>query len=345
MISSTLSESTATPGPTPDPNPSAQKTALICGISGQDGAYLAEYLLSLGYRVWGTSRDAQVSALGNLTRLGLRDRLSVISMALNDFRSVLQAIHKTQPDEIYNLAGQTSVGLSFEQPVESIESITLGTLNLLEAIRFTGSHIKLYNAGSTECFGNTDGEPAEETTPFRPRSPYAVAKAAAFWEVANYREAYGLFAGSGLLSNHDSPLRPRRFVTQKIITTACEIAAGRQEKLRLGNLSIARDWGWAPDYVRTMHQMLQQDEPDDFIIATGETHSLEAFVATAFKEVGLDWREWVEADASLLRPTDIAFSSLNPEKARRQLGWQAAYRMPDVVRFMVAARQTDPFDP
>ena len=188
---------------------SATKTALICGISGQDGAYLSQLLLSKGYTVWGTSRDAQINSFRNLVTLGIRDRVRVESMALNDFRSVLQAIAKVQPDEIYNLAGQTSVGLSFQLPVETMDSITMGTLNLIEAIRFIGKDIKFYNAGSSECFGNTPDVPADEMTPFRPRSPYAVAKAAAFWEVANYREAYNLFACSGILFNHDSPLRPQ----------------------------------------------------------------------------------------------------------------------------------------
>jgi GDPmannose 4,6-dehydratase len=217
--------------------------ALICGVSGQDGAYLAQLLLGKGYEVHGTARDAQMATFYNLSLLGIKEHLTFHSMALNDFRSVLQIIAKVQPDEIYNLAGQSSVGLSFDQPVETLESISVGTLNLLEAMRFTGRPIKLYNAGSSECFGNTCGDPADEQTPFRPRSPYAVAKASAFWEVANYREAYNLFACTGILFNHESPLRPERFVTQKIIKAACRIAAGSKEKLHLGNITIARDWG------------------------------------------------------------------------------------------------------
>jgi len=191
------------------------KKALICGVSGQDGAYLAQLLLNQGYTVCGTSRDAQISPFQNLVYLGIKDQVKLESMSLTDFRSVLQVLTKIQPDEIYNLAGQTSVGLSFGQPVETLESIATGTLNLLEAMRFLGAAIKVYNAGSSECFGDTGNIAAEETTPFRPRSPYAVAKATAFWEVANYREAYGLFACSGILFNHESPLRPERFVTQK----------------------------------------------------------------------------------------------------------------------------------
>lgn len=313
------------------------KTALICGISGQDGAYLAQLLLSKGYTVFGSSRDAQISTFRNLVRLGIRDRVKTCSMALNDFRSVLQVISKVQPDEIYNLAGQTSVGLSFELPVETMESITLGTLNLLEAIRFIGAPIKLYNAGSSECFGDTGTTPANERTPFRPRSPYAVAKAAAFWQVANYREAYNLFACSGILFNHESPLRPRRFVTQKIVTAAYDIAQGKTDRLYLGNISIQRDWGWSPEYVEAMYFMLQQDHPDDYVIATGTTHKLEDFVAEVFAYLGLDWRKHVDVDSSLFRPTDIAISCGDAAKAEKQLGWKAKYTMKDVAQMMVDA--------
>jgi len=314
------------------------KKALICGISGQDGAYLAQLLLNQGYTVCGTSRDAQISPFQNLVYLGIKDQIKLESMSLTDFRSVLQVLTKIQPDEIYNLAGQTSVGLSFGQPVETLESIATGTLNLLEAVRFLGTQIKIYNAGSSECFGNTGNVAAEETTPFRPRSPYAVAKAAAFWEVANYREAYGLFACSGILFNHESPLRPERFVTQKIIATACRIAQGSKEKLYLGNMSIQRDWGWAQEYVEAMYLMLQQSQPDDYVIATGESTSLEDFVAAAFVSVNLDWHDYVVVDSSLLRPTDLAVGKGNPGKAKRQLGWEAKYKMPDVVKMMVDAR-------
>jgi len=314
------------------------KKALICGISGQDGAYLAQLLLNKGYIVCGTSRDAQISPFRNLVYLGIKDQVKLESMSLTDFRSVLQLLTKIQPDEIYNLAGQTSVGLSFEQPVETLESIATGTLNLLEAIRFLGNQIKIYNAGSSECFGDTGNIPAEETTPFRPRSPYAVAKAAAFWEVANYREAYGLFACSGILFNHESPLRPERFVTQKIVAAACRISQGSNEKLYLGNMSIQRDWGWAEEYVRAMYLMLQQSQPDDYVIATGESSSLENFVAAAFTSVNLEWRDHVVVDSSLLRPTDLSVGRGNPIKAKIQLGWEAKYKMADVVRMMVNTR-------
>lgn len=313
------------------------RTALICGISGQDGAYLAQLLLQKGHRVIGASRDAQMSGFGNLVRLGIRDRVEVASMAPSDFRSVLQVLAKYQPDEIYNLAGQSSVGLSFEQPVETLESISIGTLNLLEGIRFLNRNIRLYNAGSSECFGDTGDTPANELTPFRPRSPYAVAKAAAFWQVANYREAYGLFACSGILFNHESPLRPERFVTQKIVRAARRIAAGGQERLTLGRLDIQRDWGWAPEYVEAMWKMLQLPQPEDFVIATGETHSLQDFVAEAFSAVDLDWRKYVDTDSALMRPADLSSSRADPSHARGKLGWQAQTSMAGVVRKMVGA--------
>jgi GDPmannose 4,6-dehydratase len=315
------------------------KKALICGVSGQDGAYLAHLLLDKGYKVCGTSRDAQMSSFTNLVRLGIRDRLELASVTLTDFRSVLQILVKFQPDEVYNLSGQSSVGLSFEQPVETLESISVGTLNLLEAIRFIKAPIKLYNAGSSECFGDTKGEAADENTPFQPRSPYAVAKSTAFWQLANYREAYGLFACSGILFNHESPLRPERFVTQKIIGAACRIAQGSSEKLHLGNIDIQRDWGWAPEYVEAMYLMLQQPQADDYVVATGESHKLEDFVAIAFETLGLDWQELVVSDRSLHRPTDISIGTGNPTKAKEKLGWQAKYKMPDVVKMMIAARQ------
>jgi GDPmannose 4,6-dehydratase len=314
-----------------------QKTALICGISGQDGAYLAQLLLGNGYRVAGTSRDAQVSPLFNLVQLGIRSRVHVVSMSLTDFRSVLSVLTQLQPDEIYNLAGQSSVGLSFEQPVETLESIALGTLNLLEAVRFMRRPIRLYSACSSECFGPTGEHAADEGTPFYPRSPYAVAKSTSFWAVTNYREAYGLYACSGILFNHESPLRPERFVTQKIVRAACRIAAGDRTPLRLGNVSIQRDWGWAPEFVDAMHRMLQLEHPQDFVIATGSTWSLAQFAATAFERVGLDWREWVVFDPSLSRPSELLANRGNARKAAEHLGWQARLTMPEVVAAMVRA--------
>ncbi|MFA7060899.1 MAG: GDP-mannose 4,6-dehydratase [Pedobacter sp.] len=316
-----------------------QKKALICGVSGQDGAYLAKLLLDKGYEVHGSARDAQMVTFSNLQLLGVREQIKFHSMALNDFRSVLQILTKVQPDEVYNLAGQSSVGLSFDQPVETLESISIGTLNLLEVIRFTNRPIKLYSAGSSECFGNTGGKSANEETPFRPRSPYAVAKATAFWEVANYREAYNLFACTGLLFNHESPLRPERFVTKKIVKAACRIAAGSSEKLHLGNISIARDWGSAEEYVEAMWLMLQQEHPDDFVIATGETNTLEKFVAAVFEVVGLNWRDHVISDPSLLRPSEIMVSRGNPAKALQTFGWHATRKMRDVIALIIEAEQ------
>lgn len=311
------------------------KRALICGVSGQDGAYLSRLLVNKGYKVFGTSRDAQISSFTNLERLGVRDKVTVESMALNDFRSVLQVISKVEPDEIYNLAGQSSVSLSFDQPVETLESISVGTLNILEAIRFTGAPIRFYNAGSSECFGDTGDDAANELTPFRPRSPYAVAKAAAFWEVSNYRDAYNIFACSGILFNHESSLRHERFVTQKIVTAARKIAAGDAGKLVLGKLDVWRDWGWAPEYVDAMWLMLQADTPDDFVIASGKTYSLEDFVNYAFSTVGLDWRDYVDSGSEYMRPADLSVSRANPGKARRVLGWSAQNDMYGVIDLMM----------
>ena len=315
------------------------RKALICGISGQDGSYLAQFLLTKGYEVYGSSRDAQAASFKNLVRLGIRDQVKVESVSLTDFRSVIQALAKIQPDEVYNLAGQSSVGLSFEQPVETLESMSFGILNLLEAIRFTGRPIRLYNSGSSECFGDTNGLAADENTPFRPRSPYAVAKATAFWEVANYREAYGLFACSGICSNHESPLRAERYVTRKIVAAACRIAAGSGEKLRLGNIQISRDWGWAPEYVAVMWRMLQEEIPDDFVIATGETHTLEEFLGLVCSGVNLDWREHVVLDPALMRPSELLVSRSDPRKAQSLLGWKAKFVMKDVIRMMIESER------
>ena len=312
------------------------KRGLIFGISGQDGAYLANFLLGKDYEVYGASRDAEASSFSNLRKLGILERVKLLSVAVNDFRSVFQALKKVEPDELYNLAGQSSVALSFEQPVETMESISIATLNLLEAIRFTGKYIKLYNAGSSECYGDVYDHTANELTPFRPRSPYAVAKSSACWEVANYREAYNLFVCNGILFNHESPLRPHRFVTRKIVSSACRIARGSHEKLSLGNLNIVRDWGWAPEYVQAMWLILQTTQPEDFVIATGESHSLEEFVQVAFSEVGLDWRDHVKVDSELHRPTDLLVSRADPSKASKILGWRATTKMEGVVKTMIA---------
>lgn len=313
------------------------RRALICGISGQDGAYLAQLLLAKGYQVWGTSRDAQMNTFAGLQSLCIGDQVKTLSMSPIDFRSVLQVVSETRPHEIYNLAGQSSVGLSFGQPLDTMESIAIGTLNLLEAIRFVDPSIRFYNAGSSECFGDTGGSPVDENTPFRPRSPYAVAKAAATWQAAVYRESYGLFACTGILFNHESPLRPVRFVTRKIVATACRIAKGSDEKLNLGNIDIRRDWGWAPEYVDAMWRILNHSTPEDFIVATGITQSLQEFIATVFAGAGMDWHDHVVSDPCLRRPSDIRESRANPNKARVLLNWAPRCFGPDVAKRMYAA--------
>ncbi|WP_034765461.1 GDP-mannose 4,6-dehydratase [Chrysiogenes arsenatis] len=316
----------------------SDKVALICGVSGQDGSYLSRLLLQKGYKVWGTSRDAQGSSFANLVKLQIKNDITTISMVPEDFRSVFVALKTSQPDEVYYLAGQSSVGLSFEQPAETIQSITLGTLNILEASRMINKQVKIYHAGSSECFGDTFGLPADETTPLHPRSPYAVAKSSAYWLVNNYREAYSLYACTGILFNHESPLRPTRFVTQKIISTALRIADGSKEKLQLGRLDIARDWGWSPEYVEAMWLMLQQPTAEDFVIATGETNTLESFVSTTFSCLGLDWQEHVELVSGLIRPTELLISRANPSKAHKKLGWQANRKMRQVVEGMLSRK-------
>ncbi|MDQ8728338.1 GDP-mannose 4,6-dehydratase [Bradyrhizobium sp. LHD-71] len=308
----------------------AKKKALIFGISGQDGAYLSQHLLAQGYEVHGTSRDKELTSFANLRRLGIIEQVGLHSASLTDFRSILQVISDVGPSEIYNLAGQSSVGLSFGQPVETLDSTIFGPLNILECMRLLKLDTKLYNACSSECFGNTK-DIADETTPFEPRSPYGVGKATAFWTVANYREAYGQFACSGILFNHESPLRPRRFVTQKIVSGAADIADRKIDRLVLGNLAVARDFGWAPEYVEAMALMLRNDEPKDFVIATGETNTLETFVREVFSYFSLDWRKHVEVDPALRRPTDIDWSAGNPRRAKRELGWSAKVRMKDIV--------------
>lgn len=313
------------------------RVALICGVSGQDGAWLAKLLLEKGYRVIGSSRDATMSDFGNLKRLGIYDQVEYISMAHCDFRSVLQAMTKSKPDEVYNLGGQSSVGLSFQQPVETLESIATGTLYLLEAIRFLGAPIRFYNASSSECFGDTGPlGAATEDTPFHPRSPYAVAKAAAFWVVANYRESYGIFACSGILFNHESELRPSRFVTKKIIETAVRIANGSREKLALGNIHVWRDWGYAPEYVDGMWRMMQAGNAEDYVLATGNSHSLEEFVAGVFSELGLDCKEHVRIEDIHYRPSEINYSQGNSEKALDKLGWEAKTQFTSLIKKLVA---------
>jgi GDPmannose 4,6-dehydratase len=317
----------------------SRKVALIAGITGQDGAYLARFLLGKGYVVHGTSRDAALARLDGLLALGIQDKVMLHSMSPADFQSVAQVIESVAPDEIYNLSGQSSVSLSFTQPAETLSGIALGTLNMLETLRRLSRGVRFYNAGSSECFGDTEKHAANEQTAFRPKSPYGVAKAAAISLVANYRESYGLFACSGILFNHESPLRPIRFVTRKITAAAANIAAGSKERLTLGNLSICRDWGWAPDYVEAMWRMLQCPQPDDFVVASGTAHSLEEFVATAFLKIGLDWRDHVDHDPSLIRSSEITYSLGDPTKAAKVLNWHSAVKMPEIVGRMICAER------
>lgn len=316
----------------------AKRRGLIVGISGQDGAYLGRLLLEKGYEVVGTSRDVQMARFDNLSRLGVLDKVALESMSPTDFRSVAEVLSKWRPDEIYNLSGQSSVALSFRQPVDAVNSIVNGTVTLLEVIRFLGLPARFYNAGSSECFGSVPGGVADEDTPFRPRSPYAAAKAAAQFMVSNYRDGYGMFACTGILFNHESELRPERFVTQKIAAAAARIACGGKEKLVLGNMDVRRDWGWAPEYVEAMWLMLRQDKPRDFVVATGRLSSLEEFVAAAFAELNLDWRQHVAVDPSLRRPTDIEGFSGNAGRALQELGWRPRTTMPEIAKSMARAR-------
>jgi GDPmannose 4,6-dehydratase len=312
------------------------KRALILGISGQDGAYLSRFLLGKDYEVHGISRDAELQRFERLMALGIRDRVQVHSASLLDFRHMLHLIGSIEPDEIYNLAGQSSVALSFSQPMETIESIVHGTMRILEVIRYLRLPIRYLNATTSECFGATPfGSASSEETAFYPRSPYATAKAASHWAVINYREAYHLYACSGILFNHESPLRSERFVTRKIVTYAKRIAAGEPVKLELGNMNIWRDWGYAPEYVEAMWLMLQRDQPDEFVIATGESHSLEELVASIFGAVGLDWHHHVVSNPALLRPAEIVYNRGNPSRIAEELGWEARTRFRDLAGVLV----------
>lgn len=317
------------------------KTALIFGVSGQDGAYLARLLLEKGYAVHGTSRDAELQTFERLGTLGIRERVQTHSASMRDFRELLSLIGDLRPDEIYNLAGQSSVGLSFAQPMETMQSITQAQLLLLDVLRSLQLPARLYNSGSSECFGGTPrGAASDETTPFAPRSPYAAAKAGAHWITATYREAYGIYACSGIVFNHESPLRSERFVVKKIVAAAAAIAAGRSDaKLRLGNVSVSRDWGYSAEFVDAMWRMLQQERPADYVIATGESHTVEELAAAAFAEAGLDYRDHVEADATLLRPSDLDYSRGNPGRARRELGWEPRTKFRALVKLLVDAER------
>ncbi len=310
--------------------------ALIFGVSGQDGAYLARFLLGKGYEVWGTSRESQIVP-PNLEALGITAQVRMLACNMTDGASIRQVLDEATPDEIYNLAGQTSVSYSFAQPLETLRSIAHSTLNLLECIRQRGEPCRLFHASSAECFGDHGTTPVDETTPFRPRSPYGVAKASAHWQLACYREAFGIHASSGILFNHESPLRPQKFVTQKVIAAVGAIARGGHEKLHLGAIDVYRDWGWAPEYVEAMWLMLQQPTPDDYIIATGQSNSLRDFVEAAFQSIGRNSADFLVQDGSLLRPTEIKYSYADPRKIDQALGWSAQNKMADVVRLMLAA--------
>jgi GDPmannose 4,6-dehydratase len=311
------------------------KVALICGIHGQDGSYLARFLLGKGYSIFGTSRNANEPTSGNLKRLGISQFVTILMMNPEDIKSVRETLDICCPDEIYNLAGQSSVGLSFKKPRETVDSIVIATLNLLEACRLSSKKPRLYQAGSSECFGNTLGIPATEKTPFSPTSPYGVAKVSAFWLVDNYRNSYDLFACTGILFNHESPLRPQTFVTQKIITAANNIASGSSETLTLGQLDILRDWGWAPEYVEAMWLMLQQNHPEDFVIATGKTNSLEQFVSIAFASYGLRWQDYVVQSHEFYRPSDLQISNADPTLALEKLSWAATSDLETIIQNML----------
>jgi GDPmannose 4,6-dehydratase len=319
------------------------KRALICGVSGQDGAYLAKLLLEKGYKVIGTSRDALGSKFDNLRLLGINQDVETVSMRYSDSISVLSIIRNAAPDEIYCLAGQSSVGLSFEQPVETMESIVMGSVHLLEAIRFLDRPVRLYNAGSSECFGDVGEKSVNEMSPFYPNSPYAIAKSSSHQLIVTYRECYGLYACTGILYNHESPLRLERFVTQKIVRAAARIAKGSREKLHLGNLDIHRDWGWAPEYVEAMWLMLQQNKADDFVIASGKTVPLRYFLDRAFRYYDLDWTDHVISRSELQRRSDIIISRADPSKIKRALGWYAKTHVDDVVDRMCEAAIVDRF--
>ena len=310
------------------------KRALIVGVSGQDGGYLARLLVEKGYEVHGTSRDPARVTFSVLAALGVADRVIIHAMTPTDFSSVLSILRHVDPDEMYNLSGQSSVGLSFRQPLETFDSITIATMHLLECIRMLEKPVRFYNAGSSEVFGNTP-TPADESTPFRPRSPYATAKAAAHNAVTNYREAYGLHASTGILFNHESPFRPERFVTSKVVHAARRIAAGSRERLSLGNLDVRRDWGWAAEYVDAMWRIVQHEPADDFVVATGRSHTLREFVERVFACVHLHARDHVDEHSEPARPTDITISAGNPAKAHADLAWKATYDLDRIVRELV----------
>ena len=315
--------------------------ALITGVTGQDGAYLARYLCDIGYTVIGTSRDADVCGKQRLEALGIEGQIDIRSVTLHDFRNVLKTIAEVRPDEIYNLAGQTSVSLSFEQPVEAMESIAYGALNILEAIRFLNLDCRIFNAGSSECFGNqAAGEFADERTALRPQSPYGVAKSTALWQTTSYRDAYGLQCCTGIMSNHESPLRPQRFVTKKITSSARLIKEGKLKTIELGDINIIRDWGWAWEYVQAIHIMTTANKMNDYVIASGSTHSLRDFTDEVFRGFGLNLADHLIINESWKRPNEIARSALNPKRIYSDLGWKASIGIEEIARKLIAQELT-----
>ena len=315
------------------------KKAIITGVSGQDGSYLALSLLSKGYEVFGTSRDVKKSNLNGLKALKIIDKVKIFSLDLLNMQKVKNFLAEIRPDEIYNLACQSSVAKSFIQPAETSKSIIDVTQNILESIILIDQSIKFYNAGSSECFGNTFGVAANEETQFNPLSPYAEAKASAFHKVASYRKNLNIYACTGILFNHESPLRSSVFVTKKIIETACRISSGSREHLKLGNIKISRDWGWAPEYVEAMWLMLQQSVPKDYVIATGKTNTLEDFIKLVFDNLKLDWQEWIHVDESLFRANDLNIGYANPLKANNNLGWSSTLSLNAIIDRLVAVEQ------
>jgi GDPmannose 4,6-dehydratase len=311
------------------------RTALITGITGQDGSYLAEHLLQLGDRVVGVTRRTSSHTGGRIEHLA--GRIELIGADLLDQTSLLTIVDQIQPDEVYNLAAQSFVPASWQQPVLTSEVTALGVTRLLEAVRLARPTARVYQASSSEMFGMVTEAPQNERTPFYPRSPYGVSKLYGHWTAVNYRESYGMFVVSGILFNHESGRRGREFVTRKISHGVARIAHGLERELRLGNLDARRDWGYAPDYVRAMHLMMQRDEPRDYVIASGETHSVREFCELAFAQVGLDWRDHVVLDPALLRPAEVESLVGDASAARRDLGWQPTVNFDELVRIMVEA--------
>ena len=312
-----------------------QKKALIFGISGQDGTYLSKFLLSKNYEVHGTTRNLNKDTYKNLKLLKIFNNIKIHTIEPTNLEVVKNIVKELKPDEIYNLSGQSSVSKSFLKPLDTFYSITKVSLNILESIKSENFNYKFYNASSSECFGDTGDFPSNENTNFNPCSPYGVAKSSAFWLTKNYRNAYNLFACSGILFNHESPLRPENFVTKKIIRTAVKIYFGEKTKLVLGDLSIKRDWGWAPDYVEAMWLILQNDNPEDFVISTGKLCSLEFFVENVFAYLKLNWKENITIDKKFFRPSELKSSFGDSNKAKSVLGWEAKNKISDVVKKMV----------